>query len=104
MSGRKFRILPAADAEYDEQLRWLDERDVAVARKFAGRIEDALNEIREYPTRYPLHLGAFRSRLVFGFRTHIVYVVTDYEILVVAIAHTSRRPGYWRDRVDDRGY
>ena len=29
----------------------------------------------------------------------VVYLPTDDELIVVAVAHTSRKPGYWRDRV-----
>jgi hypothetical protein len=31
----------------------------------------------------------------------IVYRVESSRVLVVAGAHTSRRPGYWRDRLED---
>ena len=31
----------------------------------------------------------------------IVYAVIGDEIVVVAFAHTSQRPGYWRKRVRD---
>jgi len=27
-----------------------------------------------------------------------VYRVRDHDMYVVAVAHTSRRPGYWKDR------
>ena len=29
----------------------------------------------------------------------IVYVELDTEVLVLAVAHGRRRPGYWRERV-----
>lgn len=36
-----------------------------------------------------------------GFPYHIVYFVQDDEPVVIAYAHQSRRPGYWRDRLED---
>jgi hypothetical protein len=33
----------------------------------------------------------------------IVYAVLADHLVVIAVAHTSRRPGYWFTRVDDVG-
>lgn len=40
-----------------------------------------------------------RSKGVQGFPYRIVYFVNGDLMTVVAVAHTKRRPGYWRDRV-----
>ncbi len=29
----------------------------------------------------------------------LIYLVTPDELVVIAIAHQKRKPGYWRDRV-----
>jgi len=31
----------------------------------------------------------------------VVYVILPTQIVVVAIAHTRKAPGYWRDRLSD---
>ena len=33
----------------------------------------------------------------------VVYVILPTQIVVVAIAHTRKAPGYWRDRLSDLG-
>ena len=40
-----------------------------------------------------------RSKGVNGFPYRVVYFVAGEQLVVVAVAHTKRRPGYWRDRV-----
>jgi toxin ParE1/3/4 len=40
-----------------------------------------------------------RRVLVRGFPFGLVYVELEEEIRVIAVAHSRRRPGYWRDRV-----
>ncbi len=40
-----------------------------------------------------------RSYVLNGFPCTIYYVIRDDAILVVAIAHQSRRSGYWRKRL-----
>jgi hypothetical protein len=44
------------------------------------------------PTRRTV--AAVRRRFPYG----VVYQILESEILVVAITHLHRRPGYWRDR------
>jgi toxin ParE1/3/4 len=39
-----------------------------------------------------------RQLVLRRFPYKIVYRVRAHDLYVVAIAHTSRRPGYWRDR------
>jgi len=41
---------------------------------------------------------AGRHFAVHRFPYRIVYRVRDEDIYIVAIAHSSRRPDYWRDR------
>ena len=40
-----------------------------------------------------------RRRLVQRFDVEIDYVVVGDELVVLAIFHCKRRPGYWRDRL-----
>ena len=46
--------------------------------------------------------GEFRKRIVSGFPYNIIYRVWQDYIYLVAVAHHSRRPGYWRKRSDRR--
>ncbi len=39
-----------------------------------------------------------RSKTVKGFPYRVVYLVRAEVLTVLAVAHSSRRPGYWRDR------
>ena len=42
--------------------------------------------------------GTFRRKLLRRFPFQLIYEVTAEEVLLVAVAHLRRRPGYWRDR------
>ncbi len=39
--------------------------------------------------------------LVERFHYDVIYIVRDDEVLVVAVAHQRRKPGYWRRRLTD---
>jgi toxin ParE1/3/4 len=43
-------------------------------------------------------LGEVRAFLMTRFPHQIVYLVEGDDLMVLAFAHTSRRPGYWRER------
>lgn len=61
-------------------------------------VERAIETICEAP-RIGASLGrGFRRLLLRRFPISVVYVDRDDEIVIVAIAHQRRRPGYWRER------
>ena len=39
-----------------------------------------------------------RRVLVHGFPYQVLHRLSQYEIIIVAIAHLKRRPGYWKKR------
>ena len=54
--------------------------------------------VRRYPQQSATHMLQTR-RAVFGkFPFAIIYRDMLDEIQIIAVAHTSRRPGYWRRR------
>jgi plasmid stabilization system protein ParE len=91
-------LLPAALAEAEAAAAWYAERDPRVAVRFAEELEAALNRIADAPHRWPLHVhGTHRVRLT-RFPYLVVYREDPTRILIVAVAHTRRKPGYWRKR------
>jgi len=96
MTSVKFH--PAADGELLEATEWYVERSATAAAGFLREIEHALSRIAEAPERYPL-TGLGRRRFVLlNYPYDVVYRVTSTEVEIIAIAHHSRRPAYWRSR------
>ncbi|MCC7419912.1 MAG: type II toxin-antitoxin system RelE/ParE family toxin [Planctomycetaceae bacterium] len=55
--------------------------------------------IADDPTSYPCLVGPYRSLRVRRFPYRLIYLVEDPDlILILAVAHTGRRPGYWQRR------
>lgn len=96
------RVDSSAEAEYEAAVRWYLERDVSVAEWSVGAVEAAFAEIAAHPERWPAIAGEPdpppRRFVLPGLPFVIVYVVHDDGVLVLSIAHTSRRPGFWRNR------
>ena len=65
---------------------------------FLDAAERAFKQIQAFPESSPISLAPVRTKIVTAFPFSVIYWVTDDVIIVLAIAHHRRRPGYWRDR------
>ncbi len=95
---KPLEIQPAALAEAEEAAAWYAERDPRVAARFAVELEAALNRIAEAPHRWPAYFHGTRRVRLTRFPYLVAYREDPTRILVVAIAHAKRRPGYWKKR------
>jgi toxin ParE1/3/4 len=98
------RLHEEAGAEYLEAVRWYRPRSPVAARRFRAAVGAAIALVRENPERWGLvprvpQQFAIRRVLVKDFPYSVVYMVHDTEVVVLAIAHGRRRPGYWRSRL-----
>ena len=58
-----------------------------------------MQEIRAFPEAAPVGLGSVHVRVLVAFPYSLHYALLgDAVILVLSLAHHSRRPFYWRDR------
>ena len=63
----------------------------------------AIWRIQESPDFWPPHDFSTRRIVLRRFPYLDIYRIESDRIVIVAVAHTSRRPGYWRDRLNDEG-
>ena len=95
----KMRQLRVASEELSEALTWYRDRSPQVAEELWLRIQDARRSILLYPLAPPLIELRVRRFILSGFPYDMVYVVLDNEVLIVAYAHHSREPLYWKSRL-----
>lgn len=66
-------------------------------------VKAAIHEMLEAPESHSPLGGSgslrFRQATVRRFPYRVVFLEMESEILVVAVAHERRRPGYWRSRL-----
>jgi toxin ParE1/3/4 len=89
---------PDAVVEAEDAAQWYFERNERVANQFVQELEMALNRIAEAPHRWPPYLHGTRRVRVTGFPFLLPYREESARILVVAVAHAKRKPGYWKER------
>ena len=97
----RLRFHADARAELGQAKAFYRNRSPLASAAFANEIATALARITEAPMRFPSgDLGTHEFVLPWRFPYTVVYVVTKAgEVIVVAIAHQSREPNYWRDRI-----
>jgi len=99
MASKPLRFHPQAEQEYLTALAWYRERSLIAATNFASAFGQAIARIKEASQRWPIYIADFRKYTLRQFPFGIVYQDFSSEIVVFAVAHGRRQPGYWRDRV-----
>ena len=93
-----------ARAELDEAMAFYESRARGLGLDLQMKVENAVAEIRQNPGAWPPHKNSgFRKRSTGRFPFAIFYLELPDCIWIAAIAHTSRRPDYWRTRRFEQG-
>ena len=94
----RIKFHPHARAELRDARNWYFERSPLSAIAFAQTVENALSRIKEAPNTFPLADHGTRKFVLQRFPFNIFYLTRETEIVIVAVAHQKRRPGYWSSR------
>ncbi|MGA2035579.1 MAG: type II toxin-antitoxin system RelE/ParE family toxin [Thermoguttaceae bacterium] len=94
----RVEYLLGARRDFDESFDWYAARSPVAALRFARAVDLALTDIAGNPEQFAVVDDVHRQCPLKRFPFRIVYRVANERIVVVALAHASRRPGYWKDR------
>ena len=96
------RVLEVAQQELDEAIAYYNSQAPGLGDAFLLEAVAAIDRIRRFPQAWhPLGESTRRCRLR-RFPYGLIYHEDKGEVLIVAVAHSHRRPDYWRDRVKAR--
>lgn len=93
----QYRFHPEALDEYEDAARYYADQDEGLKHRF---IESVDTRSRESPEAFPIIDDDFRRCVTGVFPYGIVYIDEPGYIFIVAVAHSSREPGYWKGRID----
>ena len=95
----QLRFQRRAIREYQAALSQYDQISSHLGDRFVAAMDEARKRILSDPTSHPVEPAAFRRVRVRKFPYVQFFCMLSEDIVgVVAVAHTSRRPGYWRRR------
>ena len=100
------RYHPAARDELRAAIRYGETDRPGRGALLEAAVSHVLRRLKRLPRsapRWPRVRGTheIRKSLVPRHPYLVVYAVLPEQIVILAIAHTSKKPGYWRERVAD---
>jgi plasmid stabilization system protein ParE len=95
----KYEFHPEALREFEEAAKYYAECQSDLDVRFIASVEKALARVSESPTLFRVIEGNVRRCLVGDFPYAVLYAVEADHVIVLAIMHCSRKPGYWKRRV-----
>jgi toxin ParE1/3/4 len=96
---KPFELHPIAIEELIESARFYEERSPGFGDKFLDKFFALMERLGNYPESGSRISKRIRVAMVSDFPYSAVYRVERDRIYVVAVAHQSRRPGYWKGRI-----
>lgn len=92
-------FLPEADQEMLEAARYYQSLSSGLGDDYLAEVEHAVQSIALSPQTWPVLEGDFRRRLVKRFRFGVIYRIELDLIVIIAVAHLRKKPGYWKKRI-----
>ena len=90
---------PEARLELRDAIAYYEDHRDGLGLEFSREIYASINRVADAPLIWSRLTDNSRRFLTKRFPYSIIYQILDDAVLIVAIAHQSRKPGYWKDRL-----
>lgn len=98
---RKVRYHPEAQAEFLHEVEYFAAISVRLAEHYDKEVHVAELQAADTPEAWPRYKHKTRRVIDRKFKFSLVYLHTETEVYVIALAPMRRKPGYWRERLSD---
>ena len=96
---KRVTYLSVAEVELAEAAQYYDEQQPSLGRDFLDAVRVATAAIQRNPELWAFYEKPVRAYRVQPFAYRLLYRELPDRIQIVAVAHVSRRPGYWKTRI-----
>jgi toxin ParE1/3/4 len=102
----RFAATPIAQEELAEAMRWYEGRRPGLGWEFLDEYASRIEMISKRPRAFALEAGVpagyeVRSLMFDRFPYRLIYRVDAASVVLIALAHSARRPGYWLGRLGE---
>ncbi len=96
----RIAVDPEAESEIDEAAAWYEARRTGLGLEFLAAVDRAFSSITGNSERFPVWKQGhpFRRYLLKRFPYVVFYEIEDGRVVIWAVAHAHRQPGYWVSR------
>ena len=98
-----FSFHPAARVELNEAVDYYEGCQSGLGCQFAEEVFATIARILQYPSGWSPISRRARRCLTTRFPYGVIYEIKEEEVRILAVAHSHRRPEYWRGRLDKEG-
>ena len=96
---KPLQFIEEARQEFLFEVAYYNGVEPGLGERFADAVEEAATRVVAFPAAGSPAAANTRRVLIKGFPFFIIYRSQNKEIVVFAVAHQARKPGYWRSRV-----
>ena len=95
----KFEFHPEARIEFIEAIAFYEESREGLGLRLSREVYATINRVTSGPNAWPRISENTRRCFTRRFPYGVVYEIREDDILIIAVAHSSREPFYWRTRI-----
>ena len=93
------RYHEAAEGELLDEIGYLELQAKGLGQRFFAEVRRTESLIAQFPQSAEEIRPGVRKRILRKIRYSLIYSIEKDDVLILAVAHHSRRPGYWVSRV-----
>ena len=97
----RFEFHPEALAEYRDAAHYYADCQPGLELRFMDCVESAIRKVVADPQRWRSFDGEVRRCLTSIFPYAVLFTVEPNYVLLIAVMHCHREPGYWENRLLD---
>ena len=95
----KVEFLAEARTEFYEAVAHYESEQAGLGLRFSSKVIEASHRIERDPTLQRERPGGYRRLNLQVFPYYLAYFIRNDVVIIAAVAHGHRRPGYWGERL-----
>ena len=95
----KYSFHPEAEKELNMAISYYNESKNGLGLEFAREVYLAIQNIIAFPLAWSQLSTNTKRFLINRFPYGVIYQIANEEILIIALMHLNREPGYWEKRI-----
>ncbi len=92
---------PEAEEEFYEAIEYYETCKQGLGLDFAKEIYSTIERIVNFPRAWSKLTKDIRRCLVNRFPFGVIYTIQENQIIILAIMHLNKKPGYWKERIKE---